>query len=142
MNWGTKIVFGMSGFMLFIIGMVVYMFYTHGSDPLIEEDYYEKGIDYNKHYNAKQAVFNDGADPIIKISESQIILMLKDSASYEIKLLRPSTAKDDIHLTGNTIGNSNLILIDRKEMYNGLWFLHLKWISNGKNYFYEKEIKL
>jgi nitrogen fixation protein FixH len=142
MNWGTKIVLGMAGFMLFIIGMVIYMFYIHGSDPLIEEDYYEKGIAYNQHYNAKQAVFTDNIEPTIKISENQIILLLKDSASYELKLLRPSTAKEDLHINGNTIGISNLILIDRNKMYKGLWFLQLKWVSQGKEYFYEKEIKL
>ena len=77
MNWGTKIVLGMAVFMLFIIGMVVYMFKIHGNDALVEEDYYEKGLNYNQEYKAKENTLNDGAEPDIKITDSQIIIQLQ-----------------------------------------------------------------
>ncbi|TKC12392.1 nitrogen fixation protein FixH [Pedobacter polaris] len=142
MNWGTKIVLGMITFMLFIICMVVYMFSVHGNDALVDEDYYEKGINYNQEYNAKQNVITDGAQPKITVSNSQIIIQLKDSANYELKLMRPSTTKNDIKDKGNTVGDSNLILIGTKNMHSGLWFLELKWTCNGKNYFFKKDITL
>ena len=97
MNWGTKIVLGMIAFMLFIIAMVVYMFSVHGNDALVDEDYYEKGINYNQEYNAIQNVLFDKTEPNLSITKNQIIIKLKDSANYEIKLMRPSTVKDDIH---------------------------------------------
>lgn len=142
MNWGTKIVLGMVAFMLFIIAMVIYMFSVHGNDALVEEDYYEKGINYNQEYNAKQNMLDDGAEPIITINENQIIIQLKDSASYELKLMRPASAKDDIQIKGITIGQANLILLDRKDKHTGLWFLELKWNSHQKAYLFKKNITL
>lgn len=142
MNWGTKIVLGMSGFILFIVAMVIYMFHVHGNDALVDDDYYEKGINYNQEYSAKQNVIAENAQPLITINKYQVIIELKDSASFDLKLMRPSTVKDDIKLKGNTIGSSNLILVDTKKMHSGLWFLELKWNRNNKNYLYSKNITL
>jgi len=142
MNWGTKIVLGMIAFMLFIVAMVAYMFSVHGNDALVDEDYYEKGIKYNQEYDAKQNVSVDHAQPKITVSRYQIVIELKDSASYELKLMRPSTVKDDIKTKGNTIGNANLIVIATQKMPPGLWFMELKWRSKGKDYQFAKSIML
>ena len=142
MNWGTKIVLGMVAFMLFIISMATYMFMVHDNDSLVDEDYYEKGLSYDQVYKAKENVLNDDAEPIIKINANQIIIQLKDSASYKLKIMRPVKAKDDIISKGNTIGKTNMILVDRANMHNGLWFLELKWISKGKEYQFNQNITL
>lgn len=142
MNWGTKIVLGMAAFMLFIISMVVYMFKTHGSDALVEDDYYEKGIHYDKEYEAKSNTLNDNAAPVIKISKSQVILQLKDEADYQLNLMRPSEAKKDIISAGKTIGDLHLIIIDATQLDKGLWSLKLEWRSNGKDYLFVKEITI
>ena len=142
MNWGTKIVLGMIAFMLFITAMVIYMFSVHGNDALVDEDYYEKGINYNQEYNASKNVITDHAEPKITLTESQIIIQLKDSATFEWKLMRPSTVKDDIKDKGFTVSDSHLILINAKNMHTGLWFLELKWKSNGKEYQFKKSIIL
>ena len=142
MNWGTRIVLGMVAFMLFIIGMATYMFMVHDNDSLVEEDYYEKGLSYDQEYKAKENVLNEDAQPEIKINANQIILQLKDSATYTLKLMRPSNAKDDVISKGNTIGETNMILIDRANMHTGLWFLELRWISNNKEYQFNKNITL
>lgn len=142
MNWGTKIVLGMAAFMLFIVGMVVYMFRVHGNDALIDNDYYEKGVNYDKEYNAAQNVFIDKAIPAITITDNQIIIRLTDSASYDIRLMRPTTGKDDYNLKGKTLGDNNLILVDRKNMHLGVWLLELKWVANEKEYSFKKSIKL
>ena len=142
MNWGTKIVLGMVAFMLFIVAMVVYMFSVHGNDSLVADDYYEKGLNYNDEYKAKENVLNDGAEPVIKVNDHQIIIQLKDSASYELKLMHPAKAAEDIKSKGNTIGETHLILVDRANMHTGLWILELKWISNNKEYQFNKNITL
>lgn len=142
MNWGTKIILGMIAFMLFIVAMVVYMFSVHGNDALVDEDYYEKGINYNQEYNATQNTVTDHAEPKITLNDGQLIIKLKDSASYELKLMRPSTVKDDIKDKGFTISDDHLILVNTKNMHSGLWFLELKWKSNDKEYQFKKSITL
>ncbi|RZL34263.1 MAG: nitrogen fixation protein FixH, partial [Pedobacter sp.] len=126
MNWGTKLVLGMAAFMLFVIGMVVYMFRVHGNDSLVEEDYYEKGLDYDKEYDAKRNTLLDKAEPSVKIEASKIIIQLKDSASYELKISNASKAKEDRSSKGATIGDANLIIVDTETMNKGLWTLNLK----------------
>lgn len=142
MNWGTKIVLGMAAFMLFIIGMVAYMFKMHGNDALIDNDYYEKGINYDQEYNAAQNVFKDKAIPVIGITPTQIRIKLADSANYSIRLMRPTTVKDDRILKGETLRDSHLILIDRKNMHAGVWLLELRWVSKEKDYSFKKSIQL
>nr|WP_276898013.1 FixH family protein [Pedobacter kyonggii] len=142
MNWGTKIVLGMIAFMMFIVGMVVYMFHVHGRDALIEENYYEKGINYNAEYNAKVNVITDNAKPKITITKTQIIIEIKDSATYNLILMRPANSDDDVKLKGNTSGTANLILVDKTKMAKGVWFLNLQWRSSGKDYLFKNNITL
>ncbi len=142
MNWGTKIVLGMIAFMLFIIGMVVYMFKSHGNDALVEEDYYEKGINYDKEYDAKKNTLDDNATPIIKITDSQIVIQLKDAADYQLFMLRPSAIKEDVRVNGKTIGENHLITLKKSNLARGLWSMQLAWQVGGKEYLYKKDITL
>ncbi len=142
MNWGTKIVMGMFAFMLFIVTMVIYMFHIQGRDALIEENYYEKGINYNAEFNAKQNVLQDDAKPKITVTGTQIVIQLKDSAQYELLLMRPADSGDDVKLKGNTTGASNLILVNRATMAKGLWFVNIGWNVKGKKYLFKNNITL
>jgi len=142
MNWGTKLVLGMAAFMSFIIGMVVYMFKQHGNDALVEDDYYEKGINYDKEYDANSNTLNDDAAPIIKLSNTQLILQLKDAADYQLTLMRPSAKEKDVKSSGRTIGDANLIIVDAAKLDKGLWSLKLEWRSNGKNYQFKKDVTI
>jgi len=143
MNWGTKIVMGMFAFMVFIVAMVIYMFHMHGKDALIEENYYEKGINYNAEFDAKQNVLQDDAKPKITITSTQIVIQLKDGAQYDLLLMRPADSNDDVKLKGTTTGTSNLILVDRAKMTKGMWFLNLSWRNNaGKKYLFKNNITL
>lgn len=140
MNWGTKIILGMGSFMLFIIAMAVYMFSVQGNDALVEEDYYEKGINYNQEFDAKKNVRIDHAQPTITVNHQQLIIQLKDSAAYEVKLMRPSSKQDDLIKKGSTIANQ--ILVNTESMHPGRWFLEIRWTSNGKAYLFKKDITI
>lgn len=142
MNWGTKILLGMGIFMLFIITLVVFMFAKHGNDALVEEDYYEKGISYNATYDAEQNVLSEDAKPVVSVNQKQLIVALKDSANYNLILLRPSNKSEDLSFEGNTITTGNLILIDRSKLAKGAWFLNLKWKNGNKEYLYKTTITL
>lgn len=142
MNWGTKIVIGMLTFMLFIVCMVVYMFHVHDRDALIEENYYEKGINYNADYDAMQNVLNDNAKPKITVTPTQIIIQTNAQASFELVLMRPSNSDDDVKIKGNTAGEANLIIVDKTKLAKGMWFLNLQWHANNKAYLYKNNITL
>ena len=132
----------MIAFMLFIVAMVVYMFKIHGNDALVDEDYYEKSINYDQEFKAVQNMYTDQAEPQLMYTKSQVIIKLKQHANYEMELMRPSTNRDNIKVSGSTIGDHNLILIDRNTMPTGVWFLELKWVVNGKVYLFKTRLKL
>ncbi len=142
MNWGKKISLVITIFIFFIVSMAVYMFRVHGNDELVEDDYYEKGIDYDQEYNAMRNVYTDKVEPTLSITESQLVIQLKDSTGYELKLKCASVAKADRTINGNTVGSSNLILIDKHKMRKGIWFLELRWNNKQKHYFFKKDIVL
>jgi len=141
-NWGTKIVLGMLIFMLFILGMVIYMFRVHGRDALVEENYYEKGVNYNSEFNAKQNVFHDNAKPTITVTSKQIIIQLKTSSRFNLVLMKPSNSDEDLKFEGNTFGDSNLILVDKTTLSKGLWFIKLEWHANNTDYLFKNNITL
>lgn len=142
MNWGKKIVLTMSAFILFILGLSIYMLSKQANDTLVESNYYEKGLNYDEEYDAIENTFKEHLEPAITINPNQLILQLKDSANYALVLMRPSNAKADRKLTGKTIGINHLILLDRKGNDKGLWILDIKWKSNNKNYQFKKNITL
>lgn len=130
-------------FMLFIIGMVVYMFKIQDRDSLVEEDYYEKGINYDHEYEAKRNTLIDKAEPEISVRASELLIKLKDGDTYQLKLLRPTSAKQDIFKEGELVGGNHTIIIDITKLEKGLWSLKLAWQNQqGKHYLYTKDITL
>ena len=50
MNWGIKIVIALASFMVLIVSFGVYMV-TTDTDTLVAEDYYERGLNYDRLRN-------------------------------------------------------------------------------------------
>ncbi|MGV3760989.1 FixH family protein [Parapedobacter sp.] len=50
MNWGVKIVIALALFMALIISFGIYMVSTD-TDSLVHEDYYERGLNYDRLRN-------------------------------------------------------------------------------------------
>jgi hypothetical protein len=61
MNWGTKLIIGMLSFMSFIIVLAVLMI-TSKPDPLVDEDYYEKGLNYDSEVQRMERMKKDSLD--------------------------------------------------------------------------------
>jgi len=140
MNWGTKLVLGMATFMIFIVALVLIMF-TSKKDALVDNDYYEKGINYNKVYNRKEQMKQDHAQPEVSVGTDMIILRFKDQAEGIAKLMRTSDKELDKTIPFKTNLNRQVI-VPSGMLKSGSWRLILEWVSNGKSYLYEQEIIL
>ena len=140
MNWGTKIILGMASFMVFIVVLVVLMF-TSNSDALVDQDYYEKGINYNHTYNTKEQTNTDHAKPEIILNQDLLLLSFKEKATGMVKLMRTS----DKNLDKTIPFKSNLnhqVIIPSAQLKKGSWRLIISWNSTGKDYLYEQEITI
>jgi len=140
MNWGTKLIIGMASFMLFIVALVLIMFNSR-KDALVDADYYEKGINYNKVYNRREQTKTDHATPEIAVTPDMIIIRFSAHAKGTAALMRTSDKALDKSLPFESNTNHQLI-IPAHQLTRGSWRLILEWISQEKSYLYEQEIIL
>lgn len=140
MNWGKKIVLGMATFMTFIIAMVFIMF-SSKKDALVDNDYYEKGINYNKVYNRKEQMNTDHAQPEVSVNRDMIIVKFVHDAKGTARLMR--TSDKDLDRAVNFESNRNKqLIIPAGKLKKGAWRLIIEWVSDEKSYLYEREITI
>lgn len=138
MNWGTKLMIGMLCFMSFIVVLGVLVFNSK-PDALVDTDYYEKGLDYDKDYNRKEQVQTDAAKPEIVISGGQLVVSFKAAASGGLRLIRNSDKRMDKRVAIKT-DETNRVKIPLTGMVKGRWRIILAWESKGKAYLDEQEV--
>lgn len=137
-NWGTKLVIGMVSFMTFIVVLAVMMFNSK-PDALVDNDYYEKGLNYNADYNLKEQVKADHAAPEILVLPGEILLTFKAAAEGKVKIVRPSDKRMDKVLNFKTDA-AYRSAIPSEEIAKGRWKLIITWNSAGKSYLDEQEV--
>lgn len=140
MNWGKKLVMGMITFMLFIVVMVLIMFNSK-KDALVDNDYYEKGINYNKVYNRKEQTKTDHASPEVSANQDMIIIRFREHAKGTAGLMRTADKALDKSVPFESNLN-NQVIIPARQLKKGSWRLIIEWMSGDKSYLYEQEIIL
>lgn len=138
MNWGTKLVIGMAIFMAFIIGLGLIMVNSK-SDDLVDANYYEDGLKYDRDYNRKEQVLKDHAEPEININPENLSLKFAQPATGKIRFVHNSDKKLDAAMEFKSEAN-NEVSIPLQNMAKGSWHLILEWKSEGKAYLFDKEI--
>lgn len=140
MNWGTKLMIGMLCFMSFIVVLGVLMFNSK-TDALVDTNYYEKGLEYDKDYNRKAQVQADNARPGIRLSPDHLMLSFKAAAAGEVRLVRNSDKKMDRRIAIQTNAH-NQVNIPLNGIAKGPWRIIISWESNGKAYLDEQEVSI
>ena len=139
MNWGTKLLIGMGSFMAFIITLAVLMIRS-GSDDLVDKDYYQKGIEYDKDYDRKSQMQKDQAEPEISIGDS-IRIVFNKPMTGTVRFLHPSDNKKD-HIVSLNSGIAKEVALSLSDIAKGHWKLIIEWKSDAKEYLYEKSITI
>lgn len=143
-NWGTGIViafFVMIGGMITLVSIAVRQNYD-----LVESDYYEKSVDYQKHIDqvkntealAEKVKF-DQANDSLKLTFPQ----LSDVQNYsgEIHFYSPVEANRDetVKVKPDSKFNQSISL---KNLKNGRYLVKVDWSANKKAYYQEQEITI
>jgi hypothetical protein len=138
-NWGKWLVTGMVTFMLFIIGMAVYMLRQPADD--YDNSYYEKGLDYNSEYTKLKRTEQDHAQPEIKVEGNTLNIQFTGAAIGEANFIRPTGQKFDKAINFKTdVGN--LFILPVSDFAQGRWQLIISWQQGGKEYLYKHEIMI
>lgn len=140
MNWGTKLMIGMACFMTFIVVLGVLMVNSK-TDALVDNDYYEKGLNYDADYNRKEQVKADHATPDVLVNPEGIVLIFKTSAAGNVKMIRNADKRMDksINITTDT---QHRAMIPLQDVAKGRWRLIISWDSDGKSYLDEQEVMI
>lgn len=132
MNWGLRIVVGLGSFMIFIIGMVVYML-SKDTDSLEDRDYYEKSLTYDVVYDKKKNLVDDGAKPTVLVrSDTLVITFKKANNQGALNFKRPADAKLDQSISFETA--TDVYRLPVSDFQRGSWTMEIDWKGQGKNY--------
>ena len=135
-NWGTKLVFFALLFMIFIIVLVVRIMRT--DVPMVEDNYYEKGLNYQEEINnsghtdtmVQFKVFKDDSGfqqlHVLNVSSNDI-------PNGKLTFYRPSNDKEDAE-ADVSIPSKKVFQFPLHTLNTGKWTLKFTWTSEGKRY--------
>ncbi|WP_185851766.1 FixH family protein [Blattabacterium cuenoti] len=143
-SWEIGIVLSLFVFIVFIIYTA--FFFPHVGSQLVSDKYYEEEIKYQEIINEKKnalklpkkikiSILSSG----IKIIFPQILIDDKNNVHGFFTLFRYSSKDLDISRSFEKIKNSNkTFFIPKKLLKKGYYKLIIRWKSNEKKYFLEK----
>lgn len=143
-NWGTGIAIFYTIFAVSLVMVVIKSFdYDHS---LVVEDYYQKDLDYQSHYDKlvnSQELVKDLEIQFIKESSNvrfSFPTQLK-GVKGEIRFMRPSNKKIDF-ATAIKLDAENQQELPAEKLAPGLWKLQVDWQVAGKSYYTEQVLVL
>lgn len=140
MSWGNKIIIGLACFMIFIVGAGIYMV-SKDSDSLIDEDYYENSLSYDKIYERKQNLYKEDAVPNIQLAKDTLkIQFVAMDNQGTLTFKRPSDGSLDKAIPFSTKGNE--FILPMASFKRGNWNLEISWTEGGKMFQYTKSLFL
>jgi hypothetical protein len=144
LNWGTGIAIFYS---LFVIVLVAFVFKSMTYDnSLVVEDYYQKDIDYQQHYDKVKNASQLKTDLTIDIDRNNKSIRFQfpsefQSVSGDIQFYKPDNKKLDFNIPVETDSN-NVLQYDFSKLAQGIWKIKVEWQSQAKSYYKEKRIHL
>ncbi len=141
-NWGTGIVIAL---IVMISGMIILVsIAVHQDYDLVETDYYQKSVDYQKHIDkvkntdnlTEKVKFEQTADSL-RITFPQLSAI--QDYSGEIHFYSPVEAKRD-EVIKLKLDNKYSQAISLKNLKNGRYTVKIDWTSGKTNYYQEQGI--
>jgi hypothetical protein len=142
-SWGTGIVIAIIIFVVVVLAQTIYL--MNQKVDLVEEDYYKKGIEYQKDIDV-QKKSRELSEPIKFDFNGQYLIinfpkeLSENKLSGEILLYRPSDSGLDIKLPISTDSLSQVIPVS--NLKKGFWRVKLKWQYEGQDYYDETSFRV
>lgn len=138
MNWGYKLMIGMTVFIVFIVSMSVVM--MNQKVDLVTDSYYQAGLNYDTDQEAKTNAKELGSAFNCQKTTQGVEITFPMGSNGTVLFYRPNNAKQDIKLPIQL--NANGIMIIPKEPFvAGLYKVICNWECNGKKFLQETDIQ-
>lgn len=129
MNWGKSIALAMAVFVLFIVGLGVYM--ASNSDSLFEKDYYEKGENHTAVMNAEAV----GKDVTVKYANGNLIVELPKPGTVQTVVIKNmANANLDQKLSNVENQTKTKFTIRLDSISTGQWYASVSGQMDSKAY--------
>lgn len=135
MNWGVKLAVAMLTFMVFVVAMGIFM--MRSSSQLVEENYYEKDLNYQQNIEAQKnaliedtlVVFNTDSLP------EKIVVQFntRQNITGNILFLKPEDKAKDVSFPISVDAQGRQV-IDTHRLSRGRWRVVVQWEIAQKNY--------
>jgi len=108
-------------------------------DTLIEDNYYEKGINYDSTYNQKTNVQELKAEPEISAKDNYLEIVFTENRNKGILTLqRTSDSSLDQQIPFST--EDKVLKISTDKLSSGEWKIRINWDHNNTPFLFEKDI--
>lgn len=136
-NWGTKLVFFTLIFMAFIVTLVVII--SRQDVPLVEQNYYEKGLEYQHQIDNSQRV--DSLFSVLVSPDGLEVMPLETrlQGKYTVFFYRPSDPAMDKEFEDQPVSGKKAVY-DLGQLASGKWKVGIYWDEEGKSYRIEREL--
>lgn len=139
MNWGWRITIVYSLFALTMIGAVIYS--TTLDVNLVEEDYYEKEVNYQQVINKKENALRDSATfDVAVVGDSVVIHFPTAVAQGKAYFIRSADVNNDKKFELKVLNGKQTF---SKELFKaGSYNLQIDWKGNSADYYWEEKINI
>lgn len=142
-SWGTGIVISIIIFVIFTLATTIYL--MNQQVDLVTEDYYKKGLDYQKQIDTEQRTKQYFEQIDVKYDGQFVIVNFPENfngklVEGEILFYRPSDSNLDIKLPIKLENQQQVIPVS--ALKKGFWRIKISWNYNNNNYYKESVITL
>lgn len=143
MSWGYKI---LVAYLLFFIMIISFLYIaSKQTNELLETNYYEKGIQFQKILNGVENLNQLEAKIELKISNTNLEINfpesgIKDQPLIHLEFIKMSDQSKDFNIDIKADDKGRIILPATK-FSKGFYRLQMKWESQGKPYVYRDQFK-
>ena len=142
MNWGHKLTIFIVLFLVVMLGMVFYA--TMQTNEMIDDNYYQKELEYQDVIDAKQNLVNISTNNLISQTFLEVVITLPPGTFEKlekgnIELLRNDSKANDVQLEIEPNG-SNRRTIPKSSLLKGMYKSRIKWTNDGKEFYKEESV--
>ncbi|BDQ04178.1 MAG: hypothetical protein KatS3mg036_1111 [Ignavibacterium sp.] len=142
-SWGTGIVIAIIIFVVLVLVQTIYL--MNQKVDLVEEDYYKKGIEYQKDIDVQKKTSELSEQVRFDFNGQYLIISFPENLSDnkisgEILFYRPSDSGLDIKLPLQTDSLSQIIPVS--NLKKGFWRVKLRWQYDGQDYYDESSFRV
>lgn len=139
MNWGWRIGIVYTLFALSMIGAVIYS--TTLDVNLVEENYYQREVEYQQVINKKQNTLQDSAAFAVQIVGDSVVLHFpKEVAQGKVYFVRAADVNNDKKFELKVVNGQQVF---SKDFFKpGSYDLQVDWKGNNKEYYWEQKITI